>query len=121
MPLGPEEPLLPVPGSGGQVVELGKLGWQGGQREGLGASEEEQGFHQLQQQGNGAVLHRSKISKGFAVFLQNSSKSYTALHTGSVFFPPLSEAVSAASEEFHSREGIGNCSMFFMSSRKKIV
>lgn len=37
------------------------------------------------------------------------------------FFPSKFETVSAVSEECHSWEGTGNCSVFFMSSRKKIV
>lgn len=85
-----------------------------------GASEEEQGFPSASAAGQG-VLQRSKISKEFAVFLQNSSKAESELHgpSGWIYFsPPKCGTVSAVSEEFHSWEGTENCSMIFMSSRK---
>lgn len=74
------------------------------------------------QQGKGAVLHRSKISKEFPVFLQNSWKSESELHGPSLwiyFFPSKCGTVSAISKKFHSWEGTGNCSMIFVSSRGK--
>lgn len=61
--------------------------------------------HQLQQPGKEAVLQRSKVSKQFAVFLQNSSRAESELHGPSCWVylvPSKGGTVSAVSEEFHS-------------------
>lgn len=61
--------------------------------------------HQLQQPGKEAVLQRSKVSKQFAVFLQNSSRAESELHGPSCWvylFPFKGGTVSAVPEEFHS-------------------
>lgn len=63
MHLGPGRSLLPIPSTGTEAWAA----WQVGQWGSLGTSEEEQGFEEAQQQGNGAVLHRRNISRESAV------------------------------------------------------